>query len=366
MEFLRARRDRRYALGISDPNPLDGIDDVWSSAAQIATVGTFVLLFVAGLYFCRGILLPLLAAMLIGTTFAPLVKGAMRYGISPWMTSVALLAGLIVAVGVAVTLLAGPVSAWIERAPDIGIAIKEKLYVLDPLLTALRQLHNVMTPAGATVSVEPSQLAIVTPVLAFVTPTAVQVVLFVVALLFYLPAQIEFRGYLAAFLASRGAKLRLIRIVNDVESNLASYVAIVTVINVALGIVVAAGTWLAGFPNPVILGILAAVLNYIPYVGPGCMALVLSGVGLVSFPSLGAALVPAAAFVALTTIEGHVLTPTVLGRELTLNPFAVLLAIAFWTWLWGPMGAFLAVPLSIVALVTINHLFPPDKSRLPG
>ena len=87
---------------------------------------------------------------------------------------------------------------------------------------------------------------------------------------------------------------------------------------------------------------------------------------MMSFPSLGYALVPPASFVALTAIEGHIITPTILGRRLTLNPFAVLLALAFWTWLWGPMGAFLAIPLSIVALVTINHLFPPDESKLPG
>ncbi len=321
----------------------------------------------AGLYFCRPILLPVLAALLIGTTLAPLVKAAMRYGISPWLTSVALVGTLVIAIGEAATLLAGPISAWIDRTPDIGVAIEEKLHVLESPLAALRQLYNALAPAGATVvSLAPSQLAIVTPVLAFITPAAVQLVLFVVALFFYLPAQIRFRQYLATFLESRGAKLRLIRIVNDLERNLASYLAIVTAINAALGIVVAAGTWLYGFPNPFILGVLAMVLNYIPYVGPGCMALILLGVGLVSFPSLGAALAPPAAFVALATIEGNILTPTILGRELTLNPFAVLLSIAFWAWLWGPVGAFLAVPLSIVALVTIGHLFPSEASKLPG
>jgi predicted PurR-regulated permease PerM len=108
------------------------------------------------------------------------------------------------------------------------------------------------------------------------------------------------------------------------------------------------------------------VLNYIPYVGPACIAFILFAVGLVTFPSLTYALAPPAAFVALTTLEGHIITPTILGRRLTLNPLAVLLALAFWTWLWGPMGAFLAVPLTIVSLVTINHLFPAEESKLPG
>ena len=96
------------------------------------------------------------------------------------------------------------------------------------------------------------------------------------------------------------------------------------------------------------------------------MTVILFGVGLVSFPSFTYALVPPAAFVALATIEGQLITPTVLGRRMTLNPLAVLLALAFWAWIWGPMGAFLAVPLTIAGLVTLHHLFPADESRLPG
>jgi predicted PurR-regulated permease PerM len=96
------------------------------------------------------------------------------------------------------------------------------------------------------------------------------------------------------------------------------------------------------------------------------MTVILFGVGLVTFPSLGYALVPPAAFVALATIEGQFITPTVLGQRLTLNPLAVLLSLAFWSWLWGPIGAFLAVPLTIIGLVALLHLFPPDESKLPG
>ena len=140
----------------------------------------------------------------------------------------------------------------------------------------------------------------------------------------------------------------------------------VTAINFCLGVAVAFGAWLFGFPSPALFGGLAMVLNYIPYVGAGCMTVILFGVGLVSFPSFAYAFAPPAAFVALATIEGQFLTPTVLGRKLTLNPLAVLLAIAFWSWIWGPIGTFLAVPLTIIGLVTLQHLFPPDESRLPG
>ena len=129
---------------------------------------------------------------------------------------------------------------------------------------------------------------------------------------------------------------------------------------------VAIGAWLFGFPNPMTLGLLATILNYIPYIGPTCMMAIVLVVGLVTFPTLTYALIPPAAFAALVTVEGQIITPTVLGHRLTLNPLLVFTAIVFWAWLWGPIGAFLAVPLSIVMLVVFNHVFPSDDGKLPG
>jgi predicted PurR-regulated permease PerM len=161
------------------------------------------------------------------------------------------------------------------------------------------------------------------------------------------------------------AKLRFLRIVNDIEKNLAGYLALVTVINVAVGIITAFAAWLIGLPDPAIFGLIAAVLNYIPYVGPAIVVLVLFAVGLVSFPSLGHALIAPCGFIALTTLEGHFITPAIVGRSITLNPLMVVLALAFWTWMWGPIGAFLATPLSIIGLVVFGHLFPPEEVKLP-
>jgi predicted PurR-regulated permease PerM len=367
VELLRAGREQGDALTVDDPKPVESIDDIWASAAQVATVGIFILLLGTSLYVCRPILLPVVAAVVIGTTLAPIVKAAARHRVSPWMTAVVLGVALVAAAGTAVTLLAGPVTGWITKAPEIGATIKQKLYVLDWPLAALRELQEVLLPsAGNAVAVESSQWGMVSPVLAFVTPAVVQLTLFFVTLVFFLAVQMDFRRYMMSFFATRDAKLRFIRIANDIEDHLASYVATVTLINFALGVVVASGAWLFGFQSPIIIGLLAMLLNYIPYIGPACMTIILFGVGLVTFPSLAYALAPPAAFVALATIEGQLITPAVLGHRLTLNPLAVLLALAFWAWLWGPMGAFLAVPLTVIGVVTINHLFPPDESKLPG
>jgi predicted PurR-regulated permease PerM len=341
--------------------------DIWASAAQMATVGIFVILLGVCLYLCRPVLLPIAAALVIGTTMAPLIKLAARQGAPPWLTAGVLGVALLAAVGTAATFLAKPVSDLVAMAPEIGAAIKQKLYLLDRPLAAVRELQDVLLPSGpSTVAVEPSQLSIVAPVVAVITPVVFELVLFGVTLIFFLAAQMNFRRYMVSFFLTRDAKLRLIRIVNDIEQNLVSYLVTVTGINFCLGVFVTIGAWLFGFPTPVLFGILAMVLNYIPYIGAGCMTVILFGVGLVSFPSFAYACGPPAAFVALATIEGQFITPTILGRQMTLNPLAVLLALAFWSWIWGPMGTFLAVPLTIIGLVTLHHLFPPDESKLPG
>jgi len=113
-------------------------------------------------------------------------------------------------------------------------------------------------------------------------------------------------------------------------------------------------------------GALAFVLCFIPYIGPGIVILVLFGAGLIQFPTATQALIVPAFFVALTTIEGNFITPTIVGRRLTLSPLAVFLSLVFWAWMWGPVGAFLATPLLIVGIVAAHHLFPADDLSLPG
>ncbi len=344
----------------------ESLVDVWAPAADMATVGIFIMLLGVCLYLCRPLLLPIMAAVVVGITLAPIVKIAARRGVPPWLTAGAIGIILLAGTGVGVTLLAKPVMSWIARAPEIGAILRDKLYWLGRPLVAIRELRDSFLPSsGATVAVEPSQLGIVTPVLAFVTPAVVELVLFFVVLVFFLAVQMDFRRYMVSFFSTRDAKLRFIRIANDVEQNLASYLLVVTVINFCLGTVVGFGAWMFGFATPVLFGLLAMALNYIPYIGAACMTVVLFVVGLVSFSSLTYAVIPPVAFVGVATIEGQFITPTILGHRLTLNPLAVLLALAFWSWIWGPMGTFLAVPLTIIGLVTLHHLFPPDESRLP-
>jgi predicted PurR-regulated permease PerM len=163
----------------------------------------------------------------------------------------------------------------------------------------------------------------------------------------------------------RTARLRALRIINEIEEHLGNYLLMVTMINTGVGIVTGLICAVTGMPNPAGLGALAATLNFIPIIGPVAMFVVLTGVGIVAFPTIGAGLIAPLVFAALTFLEGHFITPTIVGRRLELNALAVFMALAFWTWLWGPMGAFLSSPLLIVALILKEHLTPVDSPQLP-
>ena len=364
VDYIRAKREVRHALVISDPQPVESVRNVWASAGQAATIGIFLLLFGAFLYIGRAILLPVLAAAVVALTLAPLVKAAKRSGISPWMTALVILAFGLGALSLLATALAGPVSQWIGRAPEIGATIQQKLSVLDQPLAALHELEGSLFGGNST-GLGVSAPSVVLPVVAFLTPAAGELLLFFVTLYFFLVGQIELRNHAVTMFASRDSKLRFLRIMHDIERNLAGYLTVVTIINAAVGIIVGVGAWLVGLPSPAIFGLLAALLNYVPYIGPAVMVVALFGVGLVTFPSLSHAFIAPLGLIAVTTAEGHFVTPTIIGRRLTLNPLLVFLALAFWTWMWGPFGALLAVPLSIVGLVIFNHLVPAEDVNLP-
>ena len=177
--------------------------------------------------------------------------------------------------------------------------------------------------------------------------------------------QRELRRALVMTFGDRTARLRTLRILNEIEEHLGNYLLLVTMINVGVGITTGIICAITGMPNPAGLGALAATLNFVPIIGPVAMWTVLVVVGVIAFPTIGGGLMAAALFAVMTFMEGHFITPTIVGRRLALNALAVFIALAFWTWLWGPMGAFLASPLLIVAVILKEHLMPVDAPQLP-
>ena len=158
----------------------------------------------------------------------------------------------------------------------------------------------------------------------------------------------------------------MLKIINDIEHNLTDYLSVVAVINLVVGLIAGLIAYFVGLPNAIAWGVLAFILNFVPYLGALMMEAVLLAVGLVTFPTLAQAIVAPLLYFGFTTLEGHFITPSIMGRRLTLNPLTVFLSLIFWTWLWGPIGAFLAVPLLIVTLVAKEHVFPEEDLVLPG
>jgi predicted PurR-regulated permease PerM len=128
--------------------------------------------------------------------------------------------------------------------------------------------------------------------------------------------------------------------------------------NAAVGIATGIATYFCGLGDPILWGSAAFLLNYVPILGPliGVGMFVL--VGLLSFDTLWQALIPAALFFGIHLIEGEAVTPLLLARRFTLNPFLVVLALVFWYWMWGVPGAILAVPMLAITKIVCDGITP--------
>ena len=345
-----------------------GAEAVWTVAVRGATMGIFVLLLCVIVVEGRSLLMPIVAGIVIGMMFSPLVTLAARYHVPSWLSALLVTVGVLVIANVALTLLSVPLVDWLNRASEIGQLLSEKLRFLERTLAAIDDVRKDLTrgEAGLAVKVDTGLSSLVAPVLATLTPALGSLLIFFGTLYFFLLGREQLRRGLVLLFAGREMRLRVMRILSDIEQNLTRFLVIVAIINLAVGCLTVAVAYLAGLPSPVFWGVLAFVLNFIPYIGPFIVMISLLLGGIISFPLLGQALIAPAAFVAITTIEGHFLTPSILGRHLTLSPFAVFLALAFWTWAWGPIGAFLATPLLIVGAAALDHMMPANGPSLPG
>jgi predicted PurR-regulated permease PerM len=157
---------------------------------------------------------------------------------------------------------------------------------------------------------------------------------------------------------TRDARLKSARIIRDTEYLLSRYVAWISLVNIALGIVTGFAMYLLDMPSPALWGALATIFNFIPYLGPATLMVILVGVGSVTYDGLLYALTPALAFFCINFLEGQIITPAILGQRLTLNPFVVFLTLGFCLWVWGPVGAFVAVPFLLIVAVVASHLRP--------
>jgi predicted PurR-regulated permease PerM len=357
---------RHHQLELTEPRPSASLAGFWRQAAQFATVGIFLILFGAVLDMARLILLPIATAVVIGTMLGPLARIAGKWRIPAWVFATVTILLVIVVLQIITVVISAPLIDWIGRAPQFVDTVKAKLGALQQGFTTFHALREALGVGGGTAGMTVDFAALVQPTIAFLTPTLGEIAIFLATLFFALLDRDDLRKHLILVFEDQEDRLRAIRILNDIERNLARYIGTVSMINVGIGVITAIGAWLLGFDNPALLGLLAFGCNYIPYIGPAVVVAVLFVVGLISFPSLAYAAVPPLLFILLTTLEGHFVTPNIVGRRLTLNPLGVFLSLAFWTWLWGPVGAFLSVPFLIYGMVIVSHFVAEEEGELPA
>jgi len=336
-----------------------------TEVVTIALVGLLIICIIAGLYLAKAFFLPITMAFIIGTMLSPAASFLERYRIPRAVAAVLIVAAASAGVAFMVGLIASPAVEWSGKLPELGAILKDKLHVFDRPLALWQEMQSMLGGPDTLTTLHLPKIDWVQPTLEFLSPTFAEFLLFIATLILFIASWRDLRRALILNFGERSWRLRTLRILNEIEEHLGNYLLVVTTINVGVGIATGLVCAVTGMPNPAGLGALAAILNFIPIIGPVAMFAVLVVVGIVAFPTIGAGLLAPAMFAAMTFLEGHFLTPMIVGRRLAVNALAVFLALAFWTWLWGPMGAFLSSPLLIVALIVKEHLMPPDSPQLP-
>jgi predicted PurR-regulated permease PerM len=333
-----------------------------------ALISLLVITVVAVLYAAKAFFLPVVAAFVIGTMLSPAAAFLERRRIPRGLSAVLIVAAVGAGVAFIVGLISAPVVDWTSRLPELAGLLKDKLHIFDRPIALWHELQGLIGVPDV-FSATPFQmpkLEWIRPALEFLPPTFTELLLFFATLVLFIASWRDLRRGLIMTFTGHESRLRALRVLNAIEENLGAYLLTVTLINMGVGIATGLICWTTGMPNPAGLGALAATLNYLPIIGPVAMFAILILVGIVAFSTIGAGLIAPLAFVGLTFLEGHFITPTIIGRRLELNALAVFVSLAFWTWLWGPMGGFLSSPLLIVSLVLRDHLLSSSTSpQLP-
>lgn len=318
------------------------------------------------LYVARAILMPIVLALLVSFLLAPAVQGLTHLRLpEPLGAAVVLLAILGVA-GLGTYVLWEPATEWIQQLPQSVRQIEARMR---PVKQSVEELSETtekveeMTQAGSGTAPTTVKVNVQRPGLTgmvinqtlslLATAGAVTILLY-----FLLASGDLFLLKLVRVLPRLEDKKIAVAIVREVRHDISHYLLTITLINAGLGLTVGIAMWWLGMPNPVLWGVMAASFNFIPYLGAITSAVILTLVALLTFDDFGRALLVPGVFLSLTTLEGFLITPTIVGQRLTLNPVAIFIWLTFWGWLWGVPGMLLAVPLLATLKIVCDHIQP--------
>jgi predicted PurR-regulated permease PerM len=331
-------------------------------APRWAVIGIFLLLSIAAVAIARDFLMPVILAFLLMLVFTPLRRSLNRIGVPSPVCALLVLATLSTAIGIGILMLTDPITNYLAEAPQIGREIEAKLRSLrapvEQIAEAGEQIDELTTatsdPGTPTVEVKAETMS--AKVAAMAPRIATQAVFVLVLLFFLIASGNMFYEKIVHVMPTFTDKRRALRIAFDIERRLARYLSTITLINALLGVSVGLAMWMYGMPTPELFGLLAFLLNFVPYVGAviGISLSVL--IALISFPDPWMSLLVGSTYLALTSIEGQLITPYFVGRVLQLNTVIVFVAIALWAWLWSAVGMIIAVPMLVVVRVFAEHV----------
>jgi len=312
-------------------------------------------------YLARGVLAPILLALLLSLLLSP-ASGVLERVRVPRAVASGLVVLFVVALaGAAIVALAQPARDWIAKAPTAVHSVEERMRQWrGPVQEARKATESLENLARAG---DPSTTQVVikdsSTVLAGIltnTPRVLEAIAVVVLLVyFFLSSGDNFLRRLVEVAPTMREKRTVVTIARDVEREISRYLLTITAINFGLGCATAIAAALLHVPNALLWGAMAFVLNFAPYVGAAITGFTLAIVGFTTFDSVPHALAVPAAFFALAFVEGQLVTPTVIGRRLSLNPVVVFVWLLVWGSLWGILGVLLAGPLLACFRIVCQH-----------
>lgn len=311
--------------------------------------------------------LPLTAAIVIAIALVPLLEWLERRGLPSALAAFFALAVFLAIINAALAIIVVPATGWFARIPESIPRIQSNLAPLIDFYSTLQRFvdRTLMSVASGTEATAQAVAAtaptsVVDYFISSAPSAAIQLFFAVLVIFFFLAGWTRLRKGTIRRRGSFDGAMQTARVIQNVVDATADYLAMITMINAILGLIVSLLLWALGMPSPFMWGGIVSICNFVPYLGPIVAAVLLGLGGLMTFDAVGLALLPALIFIGVHLVEANLITPLVLGKRLTINPLLILVSLSFWGWVWGTPGALLAVPLLLILQTVLASTGTPD------
>jgi predicted PurR-regulated permease PerM len=328
-----------------------------------------LVLITAALYWAKAVLIPLALAILLAFILSPVVQFIQRR----WLGRVP---AVILVVGLGFILLGGVSWSILQQLvtltnelPRYEYNIRRKIAdirgmgegsFLEKAQTAVKEMAQELEKSDQTGETEPVPVVVQAPSMLWQLPTLMEPLatagLVIALVIFMLLDRGDLRNRVIR-LVGYGRLTLATKALDEAGRRISRYLFMQSLINGGFGIAISIGLFLIGVPYAFLWGALAALLRFIPYVGPIVAALFPIALSLAAFPGWEQPLLVIGLILLLELAANMLLEPVLYGRTAGVSEVALMVAIAFWTWLWGPIGLLLATPLT-VSLSVLGRYVP--------